>query len=229
MLRKWGWTFAYGFLGLVFAGAIAFKVFQPVQVLPRIRLAPGFYMFDHEGRPFTSEGMRGTVVLYGFWYSRCPDPCFHVLDDMAYVARGLAQVPEIREGNIPVAFVVVSLDPRHDTPQVLAEYARRMEQETGQTWYFVTHPDEEVLKTYVGGGFQVYYERLPDGSIRFDPTYILVDGWGIIRGEYKYETVLSTRDRILRHFGVLGEEILNSKGASKLAYEAAHLFLCYAP
>jgi len=27
--------------------------------------------------------------------------------------------------------------------------------------------------------------------------------------------------------GVLAEEVQNSSGAAKLAYEAAHLFLCY--
>ncbi len=229
VLRKWGWMLAYGAISLVFVGAVAFKVLQPIQVLPRIRLAPGFSMIDHEGQPFTSEGMRGQVALYTFWYSRCPEPCFDVLPTMAYVAQHLKDIPEIQQGNIPVAFVVISLDPQHDTPEVLAPYAQYYQEQTGQTWYFVTHPDPQVLKTYVGMGFQVYYEPQPDGSIRFDPTYILVDGWGIIRGEYTYSTVMSTRDRLMRHFRVLGEEILNSKGASKLAYEAAHLFLCYAP
>ncbi len=223
------WYVAYAVIGAVFLGAVAFKVFQPVQVLPRVRLAPGFQMVDHRGTPLSSEALRGQVVLFTFWYSHCPDPCFDILPTMEYVARHLDQVPEMRQATIPVAFVVVSLDPARDTPEVLQAYAREMKARTGKTWYFVTHPDPEVLKTYVGAGFQVYYEPQPDGTIRFDPRYILVDGWGIIRGEYKYETVVSTRDRILRHFGVLAREIQNSRGAAKLAYEAAHLFLCYAP
>jgi hypothetical protein len=36
-------------------------------------------------------------------------------------------------------------------------------------------------------------------------------------------------ERILRHLGVLAEEVINSQGANSLAYEAAHYFLCYAP
>jgi len=45
----------------------------------------------------------------------------------------------------------------------------------------------------------------------------------------RYATEVSNADRILRHLGVLAEEVRNSKGTTKLAYEAAHLFLCYAP
>ncbi|MCS7040866.1 MAG: hypothetical protein NZP34_14765, partial [Caldilineales bacterium] len=62
-----------------------------------------------------------------------------------------------------------------------------------------------------------------------DPVYILVDGWGIIRREYRYRTLTPDVDRIVRHIGVLAEEVRNSRGAARLAYEAAHLFLCYAP
>ena len=64
-------------------------------------------------------------------------------------------------------------------------------------------------------------------SSSFDPTLVLVDGWGVIRGEYKYQTILSDAYKIVRHLGILGEEIRNSSGAASLAYEAAHLFLCY--
>ena len=58
---------------------------------------------------------------------------------------------------------------------------------------------------------------------------MLVDGWGIIRGKYRYQVAVSDADRILRHIGVLAEEVQKATGANKLIYEAAHLFLCYAP
>ena len=43
------------------------------------------------------------------------------------------------------------------------------------------------------------------------------------------EVAVSDADRILRHIGVLAEEVQKATGANKLIYEAAHLFLCYAP
>ena len=68
-----------------------------------------------------------------------------------------------------------------------------------------------------------------DGSFKFDPAFVLVDGWGIVRGEYRYQTMTPDSERILRHLGVLAEEVINSQGANSIAYEAAHYFLCYAP
>jgi hypothetical protein len=58
---------------------------------------------------------------------------------------------------------------------------------------------------------------------------VLVDGWGIIRGKYRYQVQVPDADRILRHIGVLAEEVQKATGPNKLIYEAAHLFLCYAP
>ncbi len=217
--------FMYGFLSLIFVGAVAFKVFQPIQVLPRIRLAPGFTLYDGQGNPVTSEDMRGRIALYGFWAARCRG-CEQVLPTMTYVAKHLPEQPEWQAGDLDIAFVIIDVDPERDGP-VLAEYTQRLRQETGQPWFFVTHPDVRYLKTVVGGGFEVFFAKQGD-VVEVDPKYIIVDGWGIIRGEYAYQTIEPNHRRLLRHLNVLAQEIHNSKGAARVAYEAAHLFLCYA-
>ncbi|NPA06569.1 MAG: SCO family protein [Chloroflexi bacterium] len=214
----------YTFFGLVFVSVVAFKVFQPVQVLPRIRLGPGYWLLDQDGQRLTNEDMRGKVVLYSFLYTRCPGDCYGIVPLLQKVQ---VQGPQIM-GDIPFAIVTITLDPAHDTPEVLKAYAQQVGAQPG-LWYFATHPDPKRLKLIVGAGFGVWYEPQPDGSVRFAPRYVLVDGWGIVRGDYKYETIASTEERILRHLGVLAEEIQNSQGSAKLAYEAAHFFLCYAP
>jgi len=123
--------------------------------------------------------------------------------------------------------VVVSFDPQHDTPARLRAFAREQQVDLNR-WSFVTHPDPVRLRYVIGGGFEVYYAPTEDGEFEFDTAYILVDGWGIIRGEYRYQTLVPDTDRIVRHLGVLAQEIREAKGAAKVAYEAAHLFLCYA-
>jgi protein SCO1/2 len=124
--------------------------------------------------------------------------------------------------------MTISFDPERDTPDVLKAYAESVGADPA-IWQFTTLADPAMMKFVIGGGFETYYEPNEDGSFSFDPAFVLVDGWGIIRGEYRYQTMDSDTERILRHLGVLAEEVINSQGANSVAYEAAHYFLCYAP
>ncbi len=215
----------YGLIGLLVLGAIAFKVFQPVQVVPRIRLAPGFALTNQDGERLTNEDLRGQFVLYNFSYTGCPEPCRDLNQTMQAIQ---SRLEEANLGNIEMRFVTISFDPQDDTPEALAAYAAPYRAEY-PNWQFVTGSDPALLKTILGAGFEAYYEQNADGSFTFDPKFVLVDGWGLIRGEYRYQTMTPDTDRILRHIGVLAEEVRNSQGAATLAYEAAHYFLCYAP
>lgn len=215
----------YASVAILVLGAIAFKVFQPIQVVPRIRLAPGFSLVDQDGERLTNEDLRGQFVLYNFSYSRCTENCDGINHTMQEVQD---RIGEAELGGIPITFVTISFDPDYDTPGVLNAYAHSLGADTDQ-WKFATTGDVDLLKHIVGGGFEAFYSQLDDGSYTFDPKFVLVDGWGIIRGEYRYQTLTPDTDRILRHIQVLAEEVQNSQGTTSLAYEAAHFFLCYTP
>jgi protein SCO1/2 len=224
-MRRYVLFGVYGVLGLLVLGAIAFKVFQPVQVVPRIRLAPGFSLVTQEGERLTNEDLRGQFVVYNFIYTNCPEPCHNLNTTMQEIQ---SRLDEIELGNVPVKFVTISFDPENDTPEQLSVYAEAHGADPDR-WIFATTDNELKLKTLIGGGFEAYYNQKDDRSFTFDPKFVLVDGWGIIRGEYRYQTMTPDSDRILRHIGVMAEEVINSQGAATLAYEAAHYFLCYTP
>lgn len=209
---------------LLVASVFAFAIFQPVKVLPRMRLAPGFTLTDQSGQRLTSEDLRGTVVLFNFLYTGCGAQCDQLNATMQEVQRRLG---EVDLAGMPVQFVTISFDPANDTPEELARYANALGADTSQ-WRFATG-DAARLKDLIGGGFEVYYAPDGAGGFQFDPTFVLVDGWGIVRGKYRYQVQVPDADRILRHIGVLAEEVQKSTGANKLIYEAAHLFLCYSP
>ncbi len=215
----------YALIGLVVVAALAFKIFQPVQVVPRIRLAPGFSLIDQDGQRLTNEDLRGGFVLYNFTYTRCPAPCGNLNQTMQEIQ---SRLDEAQLGDISMDFVTISFDPDYDSPTVLKGYADGLGADTSQ-WKFATTPDETLLKAIIGGGFEAYYNQKDDGTFAFDPKFVLVDGWGIIRGEYRYQTQVPDTERILRHIRVLAEEVRNSQGSASLAYEAAHYFLCYTP
>jgi len=215
----------YGIFAVIVIAAFAFKIFQPIQVLPRMQLAPAFNLTDQNDGTLTSEELRGKFVLYNFTYTNCPAPCYNLNATMQEVQSRLS---EVELDNIEVAFVTISFDPDRDTASVLKNYANSLGSSTLQ-WDFVTTANKSLLKTIIGSGFETYYEDKGNGEFTFTPSFVLVDGWGIVRAEYRYQTSVPDTDRILRHLGVLADEVRNSTGTTKLAYEAAHLFLCYAP
>lgn len=222
MIPGWGrWVAGVG--AFLVLSAFAFATFQPVQVLPRIRLAPGFAFVDQGGRPFTSDATRGEVVLYGFAYGDCGSECDSIQETMAEVAARADA--EIDLGGTEFRLVTVSIDPASDGDR-LPELAEAWGAD-GERWRWATGDDPEMLRTVLTSGFELYHQQVADGSFAFDSRYVLVDGWGVIRGEYRYSTLAEDADKLVRHIGLLGDEIRNSKGVTSVAYEAAHLFMCF--
>ena len=212
----------YGLVALPVLGIVAFATLRPVQVLPRIALAPGFALTDQDGARFTNEDLRGKIVLYNFTYTRCTGACPQTGETMRVLQTRLG---EIDAGDIPIVLVTISFDPAHDTSERLKAYAAQMGADAAR-WRIATG-DATRLKYALGGGFNLYYAPNPDGTFTFDPLFVLVDGWGIIRAFYR--TATPAPERLLRDLRLVIQETRNSTGVGRLAYEAAHLFLCYPP
>lgn len=198
----------------------SFATLRPIQVLPRISVGPGFSLTNQDGERLTNEDVRGQFVLYNFVYTSCDAPCSQMNATMQQLQQRL---DTLDTGDIPVRLITISIDPAQDTPEQLRAYAEELGADTEQ-WEFLTG-DPDQLKNIIGGAFSTYYEQQPDGSFNFDPAFILTDGWGILRAEYR--TATPDLDRIERDIRLIAQEARNSKGASRYAYEAAHLFLCY--
>jgi protein SCO1/2 len=108
-------------------------------------LAPEFALTDQSGAEVTLASLRGKTLLIDFIYTRCPGPCPILTGRHAQVLRGLS--PELRER---VHFVSITVDPEHDTPEALANYARVRGADTAH-WSFLTGEPErvrDVLKRY---------------------------------------------------------------------------------
>jgi protein SCO1/2 len=92
------------------------------------------------------------------------------------------------------------------------------------TWHFVTG-DLTQLKNVIGAGFSTYFNQEAGGDFTFDPVFVLVDGWGILRAVYR--TPSPDPDIVTRDVRLIVQETNNSQGINRYAYEAAHLFSCY--
>jgi len=138
--------------------------------------APDFALVDQRGEPLTLASLRGGPVILDFVFTRCPGPC--------PVLTGIHR--EVREGLPPEArarvhSVSITLDPAHDTPEVLAEYvaARRLD---GERWSFATGEVAEVEAVVAAYG--VGSTRQPDGNLDHSLVTFLIDGEGVIAERY---------------------------------------------
>ncbi len=207
---------------VIILAAMAFAIFEPIQVLPRIRLAPGYSLLADDGSSITSETARGSVTLYSFAPTDCADRCDDMFATMRTVQRRVAQ--EVDLGETDYRLVTIALDAVSD-PSQLSEAAARSGAD-GETWRWLGGSESEV-RVIVGAGFERFYRAGDGGAIDFDPGFVLVDGNGVIRGEYRYQTLADDADKFIRHTEILAEEIRYAQGPASVAYEAAHLFLCY--
>ena len=211
-----------GILVAVIAAAMAFAIFEPIQVLPRFSIAPGYSLLAQDGSTVNSESARGVITLYSFAPSHCGDECGDMNLTMAEVRDRVGA--EIDLGEVDFQLVTIALDPI-TTPEQLAVAAERSGAQ-GRSWTWLGGEENEI-RTIVGDGFGRFFETEDDGSIRYDPGFILVDGNGMIRGNYRYQTLADDAEKLVQHVDILAEEIRYADGPGAVAYEAAHLFLCY--
>jgi len=94
------------------------------------------------------------------------------------IAERTAAVPGLR-------FVSFGVDPEHDTPEVLAEYGRKLGADPAR-WAFL-HGERPVIRALIKDGFKLAIEDgAPDSvePILHSTRFVLVDGEGTIRGYY---------------------------------------------
>lgn len=201
--------------------AMAFAIVQPIKVLPRLRPAPGYALTDANGDRFTSEDARGAITLYTFMPIGCGDECDRAVTTMREVRERAAT--EIDLGGVQLRLVTVVLGPDAPLP-VLADAATAAgagAPASAPDWVWLTGS-----ATQIDNVVELGFRRSADPA-DFSPSYAIVDGWGTIRGEYRYSTLLDDADKLLRHLDVLSGELRHPRGITSFAYDAAHAFQCY--
>lgn len=206
--------------GLLILVILWFTIARPIVVLPRQRLSPGYLLVNANGESFSSDRQRGKLTIYTFAFTSCGDRCeplYQLLEEVA------ARIKSAELTKPPLEFITISVDSQHDTPQTLKAF--QLPGSTGTIpWHWLIG-EEKWLKNVVGTGFNVSYQAQPDGSVFLDPILVLVDGEGIIRGSYNLAA--TNAEQLVYYIELLRKEIVQTSGAGKIAYEAAHFFACY--
>ena len=144
--------------------------------LPVIGPAPPFTLTSQDNKPVSLVDFHGKVVAVTFIYTGCPDICPLLTQKMVDVQDGLDAVFGAK-----IAFVSISLDPEHDTPEVLKDYAQFWGAKP-EGWSFLTGSLEAVRD--VTRRYGVFFAKKEDGSVEHSQLTTLVDADGQMRVQY---------------------------------------------
>jgi protein SCO1/2 len=163
-----------------------------VEELEVVGQVPTFRFVDQTGAPVSDQDLAGSVSIVNFVFTRCPTVC----PVTSLKMKGIGE----RLSGEDVRLVSFSVDPEHDTPPVLAEFAARYGADPAR-WRFLTGPRGEVERA-VEDGFKIALERrgelaggVPD--LVHGVHFVLVDRALRIRGYYDSDDA-DRLDRLVR-------------------------------
>jgi protein SCO1 len=110
-----------------------------------------FELFERSGRTVTQNDLAGRICIASFIFTRCPLSCPRITS----VMKGLQ--PQL--AGTDVLLLSISVDPEHDTPAVLAQYARRYGAAPDR-WWFLTGP-KTAIHELVRSRFKLALEEMP--------------------------------------------------------------------
>jgi protein SCO1 len=142
--------------------------------LPEMGEIPQFQLISQTGQPFDSKILDGHIWVADFIYTTCTGPCPMMTTSMRQFQNSTAEFPD-------VYLISMTVDPVHDTPAVLAEYAGHFKQDKSR-WFFLTG-DLAKLNDL---GVHAFKLNSVDGSLTHSTRFVLVDGLRHIRGFYTY-------------------------------------------
>jgi protein SCO1/2 len=161
-------------LVLTMAGIIALKIFEPHRrELPVLYHAASFSLIDQNGRPFRDADLRDNTYICDFVFTTCGSVC----PMMSAHLRDLQK-------NTPAKVQLVSftVDPEHDTPAVLKEYAGRYQADE-RRWHFLTGTTAQMYQVARKMRLVVMPPTATEGLLH-DEHFMLIDGDGNVRGVY---------------------------------------------
>jgi cytochrome oxidase Cu insertion factor (SCO1/SenC/PrrC family) len=148
------------------------------------RLEQNLKLQEKSGEAVELMELKGKVLIASFLFTRCPSGCAGIQAEVGEIAREFAAESD------NIHFLSFSLDPEHDTPEILAEFSATHELGAPNWWFMTGDPAE--IRDYMTSQFQFYApqlkpeaERMHEGDLyTHDMRIALVDHQGHIRGYY---------------------------------------------
>jgi protein SCO1/2 len=138
--------------------------------------------FDFEerrGARVTNESLSGEPWLAAFIFTRCATICPAMTQELSHAHQAL--------DGLGVKIVAISVDPEHDSLQVLTDYAGHFEGGLDENWLFLRGTEAET-HALIRESFKLGVERVDDAdpgmAISHSSRICTVDAEGRVRGYY---------------------------------------------
>jgi protein SCO1/2 len=145
--------------------------------LPELGDVPAFKLTTENGAAFSSDSLKGKVWVADFIFTTCNGPCPRMSAQMRRLQVALKKKPETLNS---VRLLSITVDPKHDDPPTLLEYAARFRADS-RIWSFLTGPEEEIRKLSV----DTFHVNTAANGLEHSTRFILVDGKARVRGYYE--------------------------------------------
>ncbi|MEI6866329.1 SCO family protein [Flavicella sp.] len=135
---------------------------------------PDFEFTNQNGDLISNKDYVGKVFIVEFFFTSCPTICPIMMQNILLLQNKFY-------GNPNFGIASISINPKHDTPDVLKSYAKE-KGVTMDNWNFLTG-DETVIFKFSNEGFKLYagVNSEVEGGFEHSGLFALVDKNGFIR------------------------------------------------
>jgi protein SCO1 len=142
---------------------------------------PEFELRDQRDHSVRAADLRGRVLVVDFIFTTCPDVCPLLTQQLVGLRKQL-------DAGGRVTYVSFSVDPEHDTPAKLKQFATAHGADQPD-WFFLTGPLETVREVVTRGFKQAMQLEPPEQgkprNVLHGSHFVLVDRAGTIRGFFR--------------------------------------------
>jgi protein SCO1/2 len=142
--------------------------------LVKIGPAPKFELVNQDNKKITNETYKGKVYVLEFFFTTCPSICPKMNVSMLEIENKFF-------GNPNFGIVSITIDPSHDTPEVLKAHAKLLGVKSSN-WNFLTG-DKAYIFNLANKGFNLYAgeNSKVNGGFEHSGLFALIDKNGNIR------------------------------------------------
>ncbi|PRY04944.1 protein SCO1/2 [Pontibacter ummariensis] len=163
---------------------------------------PDFQLTSQKGETFTAEDLSGKIYVADFFFATCPGICKKMSSQLVRVQEAFENYPEVK-------IVSITVNPEHDSVEVLQNYAAQYGAKEDK-WYFLTGERDSIYQLAKKGFYLPVQQVEGQQDFIHSEKFMLVDKDRNVRGIYE-GTDPADVDRLVTEIRVLLDEYSKSE------------------